>query len=234
MILRHDRSEKDSVVKEKNWPALTSFFRGRGCATLISSTWLLTAAHVARHIPVDKHPKFEIAGKPYVIAQVILHPEFDSRWEDESKGEVPDLVDLAAVELETFVEAVEPFNLYQARDELGQEVLLLGSGEFGNGLEGGLGFDRGLRQATNSIDEVTTYWLKFRFDAPPGGTDLEGVAGRGDSGGPAFIRTDQGLLLAGISSWRETFDQPVGLYGCIENYTRVSSFLPWIRLTCGL
>jgi hypothetical protein len=38
------------------------------------------------------------------------------------------------------------------------------------------------------FDEANDYWLKFRFDAPPDGTFLEGVAGNGDSGGPHLSR----------------------------------------------
>jgi hypothetical protein len=51
MIIRHDRSDRQSLVDPCKWPAITSFFRGPGAASLIAPTWLLTAAHVARHIP---------------------------------------------------------------------------------------------------------------------------------------------------------------------------------------
>lgn len=86
---------------------------------------------------------------------------------------------------------------------------------------------------TNTIDETDNYWLKFRFDAPPDGTFLEGVAGNGDSGGPAFIQRGSQLLLAGVSSWQETPDETnnVCLYGCVEHYTRVSRFAEWIHTT---
>jgi secreted trypsin-like serine protease len=87
---------------------------------------------------------------------------------------------------------------------------------------------------TNIVDESDAYWLKFRFDAPPAGTDLEGVCGGGDSGGPAFIRAGAELLLAGVSSWQNQRGKRLGLYGCIEHYARVSPYVEWIRTTCGV
>ena len=235
MIIRHDRSDRDSLVDEKQWPALTSFFRGHGGASLIAPTWLLTAAHVAKDIPTEVRLSVELAGKRYPIAHTILHPAYDREWRAGEEDDENNIVDLALVELEAPVESVLPFDLYDRFDEQGQEVLLLGGGEFGNGIRGARGTDRALRQVTNKIDEVDDYWLKLRFDAPPDGTFLEGVCGRGDSGGPAFIQRDHRFLLAGISSWQQTGgDRPLGLYGCVEHYTRVSCFIDWIRSTCGL
>lgn len=237
MIIRHDRSDRDSLVDEQQWPALTSFFRGHGAASLITPTWLLTAAHVAESIPTEVRLSVELAGKRYPIARTILHPAYDREWmardeSDEDNGS--NAVDLALVELAFPVENVLPFDLYDRSDERGQEVILLGRGEFGNGIRGARGFDRALRQATNQIDEVDAYWLKFRFDAPPEGTFLEGVCGAGDSGGPAFIQDQHRFLLAGVSSWQKIGDRPLGSYGCVEHYTRISCFIEWIRSVCGL
>lgn len=235
MIIRHDRSDRDCLVDEQQWPALTSFFHGHGAASLIAPTWLLTAAHVAQIIPAEVAMSVELAGKRYPIARTILHPAYDQAWItlDESDENI-NTIDLALVELALPVENVLPFDLYDRSDEQGQEVLLLGQGQFGNGIRGVRGSDHALRRATNQIDEVNAYWLKFRFDAPPKGTFLEGVCGRGDSGGPAFIQEQHHLLLAGISSWQQIGEQPLGTYGCVEHYTRISCFIEWIQSTCGL
>jgi len=235
MIIRHDRSDRDSLVDEEQWPALTSFFRGRGGgASLIAPTWLLTAAHVVQSFPSQVRLGVELAGKPYPVARTILHPAFDREWSAGEEDDEHETVDLALVELEIPVANVRPFDLYDRSDEQGQEVLLLGRGEFGNGMRGVRGFDRALRQVTNQIDAVNSYWLKMRFDAPPAGTRLEGVCGNGDSGGPAFIQHADRFLLAGVSSWQQLGGRPLGTYGCIEYYTRVSCFIDWIRSTCGL
>jgi len=234
MIIRHDRSERDSLVNALQWPGFTTFFRGDGGASLVAPTWLLTAAHVADSIPSDIRLSVELGGKRYKIAHTLLYPEYDREWTQGDENDEHDTIDLALVELDTPVEDIQPFDLYDRADEQGQEVLLLGQGQFGNGLKGARGFDRALRHVTNSIDEVDAYWLKFRFDAPPAGTFLEGVCGRGDSGGPAFIQGNDRFLLAGISSWQQIGDRPLGTYGCVEHYTRVSCFVDWIRERCGL
>lgn len=234
MILRHDCSDRESLVNEKQWPALTSFFRGHGGASLVAPTWLLTAAHVADDLPTEVRLSVEFAGKRYRLARTISHPAYDRRWRSGDQNDGANTVDLALVELEEPVEDIPPYDLYDGSDEQGQEVRMLGGGEFGNGIRGARGTDRALRQATNRVDEVDEYWLKMRFDAPPDGTALEGVCGRGDSGGPAFIRKGNRFLLAGISSWQHTGNGPLGLYGCVEHYTRVSRFVEWIRVTCGL
>jgi hypothetical protein len=233
VIIRHDRSDRQSLVDPCKWPAITSFFRGPGAASLIAPTWLLTAAHVARHIPTDHRLRVELREKRYAIARVIPHPAWHETWEDEDEDTIGDTVDLALVELEAPVEGVRPFPLYTRSDETGQEVILLGAGQYGNGLEGARGSDRQLRQVTNIVDDSDDYWLKCRFDAPPAGTSLEGVCGGGDSGGPALIRADSELLLAGVSSWQHQGGKPLGLYGCIEHYARVSRYVDWIGETCN-
>lgn len=234
MIIRHDRLDRESLVDEQRWPGITTFFRGSGAASLIAPTWLLTAAHVARSIPPDGHFSVELGRKPYPIARAILHPTFDPQWETEDEINEHDIVDLALAELQMPVENITPFELYTRSDEQGQELLLLGCGESGKGMPGRRSFDRALRQVTNQVDEANAYWLKFCFDAPPAGTYLEGVCGRGDSGGPAFIQHNNRLLLAGVSSWQRTEGRPMGTYGCVEHYARVSCFLEWIQSTAAL
>lgn len=234
MIIRHDCSDKDSLVDESQWPGITSFFRGYGGASLIAPTWLLTAAHVAVDIPTDIHLSVELGGNRYHIARVVLHPDYDRAWGAGSEDDGNDTVDMALVELDAPVENVPPLDLYERSDEQGQEAILLGRGEFGDGIRGARGADRALRRVTNQIDEVDDYWLKLRFDAPPDGTPLEGVCGRGDSGGPAFIQNGNRLLLAGVSSWQRIGDRRLGTYGCVEQYTRVSRFADWIRSVCRL
>lgn len=232
MLIRHDRSDRASLVDPCKWPAITSFFRGHGAASLIAPTWLLTAAHVARHIPVERHLSVELREKRYPIARVIIHPSYEDVWERGDEDDGINTVDLALVELEMPVEDVCPFALYTHSDEQGQEVILLGAGECGDGLHGTRGSDRQLRRVTNVVDEVDAYWLAFRFDEPPHGTMLEGVCGRGDSGGPALIERDSQLLLAGISSWQDARGKPLGLYGCIEHFTRISRYVDWIHDVC--
>lgn len=233
MIIRHDRSDRHCLVNPKDWPGFTSFFRGHGGALLIAPTWLLTAAHVATLLPVERHPSIEVAEERRSIVRVVIHPEFAPEWSEEDADNGRHTVDLALVELDVSITHVPPYELYTDNDEVGQEVILLGSGQFGDGKRGAGGIDRGLRRATNKIDAADDYWLAFRFDEPPDCTELEGVSGAGDSGGPAFIQRDGRLLLAGISSWQHfKGNAHLGMYGCVEHYSRVSRFIDWIQVSC--
>ena len=211
MILRHDRPDAACLVDEAAWPAVVTFFGGDGAGTLIADRWLLTAAHTARNIPPDH--RVSIGARERRIAGEIAHP---------------DGIDLALVEIDRPVDGVEPLALNERLDEVGAEALLLGRGDFGNGLDGVLGADQRLRRVTNRIDSADDRWLRLRFDPPPDCTALEGVGGEGDSGGPALLRDGGRLTLAGVSSWQD-HDGPLGAYGCVEHYVRVAAQLPWIR-----
>ena len=216
MIVRHDRADADCLVDEAAWPAVVSFFGGDGGATLIADRWLLTARHTAANIP-PRH-RMAIGGRVLDIARVVAHP---------------DGADLTLVELDRPAAGVAPIALYEGAGEGGREGLLLGRGDHGNGRDGVLGMDGRLRCVTNRIDAADEGWLRLRFDAPPAGTALEGVGGEGDSGGPALIRDGGRLLVAGVSSWQD-HEGPLGTYGCVEHYARVSTQLQWIRAVCGL
>jgi trypsin len=215
MIVRHDRADADCLVDEAAWAAIVSFFDGDGGATLIADRWLLTAGHTAANIPPGH--RIAIGGRVLDIARVVAHP---------------DGADLALVELDGPAAGVAPVGLYEGAGEAGSEALLLGRGDYGNGRDGVLGMDGRLRRVTNRIDAADDRWLRLHFDAPPAGTALEGVGGEGDSGGPALIRDGERLLLVGVSSWQH-HEGPLGTYGCIEHYARVSTQLEWIRTVCG-
>ena len=211
MILRHDRPDAACLADEAAWPAVVTFFGGDGAGTLVADRWLLTAAHTARNIPPDH--RVPVGGRERRIAGVVAHP---------------DGIDLALVELDRSVDGVEPLALNDRLDEVGAEALLLGRGDFGNGLDGVLGADQRLRRVTNRIDSADDRWLRLRFDPPPDCTALEGVGGEGDSGGPALLRDGGRLTLAGVSSWQD-HDGPLGAYGCVEHYVRVAPHVSWIR-----
>lgn len=215
MLLRHDRPDADCLVDERAWPAVVTFFGGDGAGTLIADRWLLTAAHTARNIPPEH--RVAVGGRERRIVGVVAHP---------------DGVDLALVALDDPVEDVQPLAIHERRDEVGAEALLLGRGDFGNGLDGVVGTDHRLRCVTNHVDDADDRWLRLGFDPPPDCTALEGVGGEGDSGGPALLHEDDELTVAGVSSWQD-HDGPLGTYGCVEHYARVSSHVGWVRATCA-
>jgi hypothetical protein len=246
IVIRHDR--RDAVhrtLAEVPQAVELSTTGGAGLGTLISPAWILTAAHVAQH----KRPEQRVAvgDSSYSIVEVIEHPAFDLH---------PIRHDLALVRLDRPVVGIEPARLYEGDDEVGMDVLFVGSGDFGTGLTGPEARDRIRRGATNRVVRADSLWIAFRFDAPDDGgrvwadttgnpvramgaprgiTYYEGISGPGDSGGAAFVETDSTLWVIGVSSWQDTAPtgRVQGLYGVYEHYTRVSTHLPWIRETMG-
>lgn len=228
MIIRHDLDPKLYLLTDEQYPSVFNFFGTDGVGTLISSQWAITAAHTARNIP-NPHGVL-IAGKLYSVFQVILHPDFQGETPQDAQN------DIALVQLEEPVlDQVEPIAPYQHQDELGQVATLVGRGDFGTGRTGIEKSDGLLRMATNRVEKVDEQWMMFRFDEPPETTELEGVSGIGDSGGPALLKTEAGLFIAGISSWQDDNEQNLyGLYGVWEYYTRVSKYIEWISNSTAL
>ena len=75
----------------------------------------------------------------------------------------------------------------------------------------------------------------YLFDAPGSkrALPLEGAAGPGDSGGPAFISEQGRTCVIGVGSGQDHRGRSEGQYGVKEFYTRVSRFVPWIEQTIG-
>ncbi len=199
------------------------YTRCDGMGTLIRPNWILSAAHVANGISLDR--TIEIANRAYAIKQIVVHPQF----RDCSERMILAEYDIALIQLERSVEATAPFPLYKSTDELGKIATFAGRGDFGTGLIGPDQVDGKLRIATNQINQADEQWLVFNFDAPPNCTELEGIPGPGDSGGPALIETEGGWAIAGISSGQKSFNLGEGHYGVQTYYTRVSTQIDWIE-----
>lgn len=218
IIIRHDRADARYIELGRRFlPALCRINLPDGEGTLIAPSWVLTAGHVALDIP----PGHEvlISGKKYRITGRFVHPDY-----------VRSRHDVALLRLHKPVRHVRPVELYRERDEVGRIVTLVGGGESGTGLTGPRLNDGIVRAALNRIDQVNKAWIIFNFDPPETALDMEGISGPGDSGGPAFIRKDGMLYLAGVSAI-QSFLRPgdrEGRYGVLEYYSRVSSYADWI------
>lgn len=229
IIRRHDRPDSLFLELGRGWRSLahlnlpTPQGAGDGEGTLIGPRWVLTAAHVATELELG-HP-VTVAGADHAVDSIVLHPE----WNDGPH-------DLALVRLATPVVEVPPARLYRESDEVDRVVVMVGWGDYGTGLAGPEGNDRRVRGATNRVDEVSNLWLKLRFDAPddPRATDLEGVSGPGDSGGPAYLEGSGPEILMGVGSGQSTRDAAgPGRYGAVEYYVRISRYVEWIEGVTG-
>lgn len=233
IIIRHDGSDSNYVNLAKEFKRSVCHLNlgdsiPDGEGTLIDQYWVLTAAHCAIEIQekLDSgiNHTVTINNQTYQIDKVIIH----SNWH------YNEAYDIALLHLSQRAKNAQPVPIYMGKNELNQLVYLVGAGDTGNGKVGITGNDRKLRAATNRVDEATEYWLKWKFDNPDSKTDriteMEGISGPGDSGGPAFIKINNKFYLAGISSGQSTRNTQgiEGVYGVIEYYTRVSNYSNWI------
>jgi len=235
MITRHDKDDAEFIELAKCFEKYMCHLNLPDCeGTIIADQWAITAAHCAVLI-VDK---FEAGRKHFVIIndeeievdKVIMYNEWSN---DSPEVDIALLNDIALVHLKTKPIDAMQAKLYVNEDEVDKLIYMIGKGAKGDGLIGVNSIDRKQRGCTNRIETANDKWLTWTFDHPNTKTkyltEYEGISGPGDSGGPAFIVKDDIVYLAGISSWQDTKDGPEGLYGVVENYTRVSQYIHWIN-----
>jgi len=221
IIIRHDIDDEEYRELGEQYSASVAYIRGKGCtATLIDPEWLLTAAHcvAGRERRVTKATHL---GNEYAIESIVVYPQFELANDK--------VHDIALIQLKEPILNGVPAKLYADEDEAGKSVVFIGSGYFGNGVEGITKRVHIQRGATNTIIGVSENLIKFKFDAPSEASDLEGISGPGDSGGPAFINIDSQLYVAGVSSYQVVNEFEEAHYGVEERYTRVSAYYPWIE-----
>lgn len=194
--------------------------------TIISDQWAITAAHCAIEVKgkLEKGQKHCVImnDKKIDVLEVIIHPKWDT---DES-------FDIALIRFQQRPSSTKVAKLYTEKDELGQVTYFVGKGYTGDGIKGIKKTYGQIRAATNRIKSVSERWLAWEFDDPriPSDqlTEYEGISGPGDSGGPAFIIRDDGIYVAGISSFQD-HDGVEGIYGVTEYYARISQYIQWIN-----
>ncbi|NOT09981.1 MAG: trypsin-like serine protease [Gemmatimonadales bacterium] len=229
IVRRHDRDDQAFLDLALRYPSTVTVRKARDrgepgdAGTLIDPRWVLTAAHVAANLaPGDIA---EVGGTSYRIEQVVRHPDWRSNADLRS--------DIALLRLTEPVTGITPVSIYTGSDEVGMVVTFVGRGGTGTGLTGPVAEDGRLRAATNRVDRAEGSLLQFRFDAPgdSGVTDLEGISGPGDSGGPAYADRNGVRYVVGVSSGQDSrpANRKEGHYKVLEYYPRVSYFANWIR-----
>ncbi|MBK9315984.1 MAG: trypsin-like serine protease [Acidobacteria bacterium] len=220
IVIRHDRADERYLKLGARYPAVGRVGRRMGDGTLIGDRWVLTAAHVARGLMRrSPEPSVFFGDSVYRVGHAYIHPD----WVDMGPH------DIAVLELTETVKDIEPLALYTRKDEQGRVAVMVGHGRTGTGDNRDRRDDDKKRGATNRIEEVNDHHIVFRFDAPPNGTDLEGIPSGGDSGGPALLEVDGVALVAGVSSAGRPGPGGPGTYGALDYFTRASTHADWVR-----
>lgn len=217
IVTRHDRDDQRYLALGAQFPVAVSVLPD-GSGVLIAPDWVLTAGHVARGV-ATRSPRVEIDGREHEVARVFVHP----KWQEMGPH------DVGLLQLTTPAQRVTPVELYTADDEVGQVVTFVGRGDTGTGLTGPQAADGKKRGATNRVESADENWIFFNFDKGDDATDLEGVSGPGDSGGPALVTHDGTLYTVGVSVFSDGRGKGPGRYGVLEGYTRVSTHRGWIE-----
>ena len=207
--------------------------------TVIASRWVLTAAHCLYDLfgapmdagslvvlPGQTNLREPSEGRELVVANVIRHPGYV----DDATGRTRD--DIALLELA--VEIPAPASELFAGDPgnyPGAPAAIVGWGATEYAPIGSPPFPDELREALvpivpadvcNGPDSYAGDVAEGQFCAgfPEGGVD----SCTGDSGGPLYVRIDERVQLAGVTSFGRGCALP-GFYGI---YTDVSAYLDWI------
>ena len=231
IVRRHDVPDEDYIKLAQKFEDYTCHLDlPDGNGTFINSSWIITAAHIAVDVEtkLNKGQKHFIRfkGKQYGVDKVVMH----KAWRKNPRH------DIALLHLSEEIKGAKFAELNTRKDEKGKLIYIVGNAGIGNGKEGLLPkTDWKYRAATNRIDEVNEYFIKFGFDSPDvpseNLTDMEGVSGPGDSGGPAFLIENNKMILMGVGSTQSTkrTNGVEGVYGVVEQYMRVSSYSKWIE-----
>jgi hypothetical protein len=220
IIIRHDRDDAKALALGRTFGIVGSV-KGGGAATVIADRWLVTAGHVAAGLPAKA--AVNIDGRDYEIETAFVYPG----WKDYAPHDVGLLKTVEPIE------GVTPARLYDRDDEVGQLVVFVGYGKSGDGKTGAIHDDKLPRAATNKVEHADENWITFTFHAPESGdaTDMEGISGPNDSGGPALIVNNGIRYVAGVSVWGDPPPEGRGHYGQKEGYTRISTHREWIEKT---
>ncbi len=242
---RDDRDDSLYTSLAGTFPSvgLVSTNTGSGTGTLISSQWVLTAAHVIDNSASNKQVRF---GDVFYDVESVV--QYDG-WELGKN-------DFALLKLSgNGVTSVSPVSYWQGGDEVGKEAVGIGFGGGGTGLTGvneAAGVKRAFRNVIDAKDIEGLPGLAMDFDRPDGLTnslgsvgssasplDLEGNVVPGDSGGGLFAEMDGRLLLVGVTSylWWPEGDPgvPYGRYGQGSGFSYFSQPVnDWILANTGV
>lgn len=197
IVTRPDRDEAEYIELASRYASAVAL-GSYGEGALIAPRWILTSSDVARAMREAKGAlRLRIGAEDHAVQSLITPPAGNAG-------------DIALVLLREPVTDVEATPIYRASDEHGKALVIAAH----------------KRAGINTVDRVDVATLAMRLKAPDEASDLQGAAGPGDEGAPAFIETNGRLFVAGIAQGPRGGGVPK--VGDWDVYTRVSASAAWI------
>ncbi len=189
-----------------------------GSAVVISSEWIITAAHVVENC----HSwTVSIGEEKYNVEKMIIHPDY--------KTDLFGYHDIAVGKLSKKINLEHYPTLYTTSDEVGKVCSMAGCGFTGTFNTGTQKHDDKKRAGSNIIDKTERNVLICSpSKRNQNTTELEYLICSGDSGGGLFIDNK----LAGVHSSVVGYDGTSNsTYGDESCHTRVSLYADWVNNT---
>ena len=225
ILIRPDRDDAEYLEMATKFTSFVALGVPDGGGVLINARWVLTAAHMAKVVEERKGHRIRIGRGDHAVERVYVHPD----WKKGGHS------DIGLILLRSAVGDVEPTPVYSAQDEAGKTVIIVGSGYTGK-----IGhkatkdnWDKKVRASVNTVDKLGPRTLFLKIKDKDEASDLQGAAAQGDSGGPAFVNTPEGLRVIGIGYATDDTNANgiVGDIGDWEIYARASTYADWILRT---
>lgn len=210
LVLRADRDDAEYLELATRYASAVPL-GSYGEGALIAPRWILTSANVARAMREAKGTiRLRIGTVERDVQGIFTPPEGD----------------VALLLLREPIEGIEATPVYRDDDELRHAVVIASHGAAGRIGEAAAVRDGKARAAINTVDRAEPHVLGLRLKGPVDASDLQGAAGPGDEGAPAFLEKRDRLFVAGIAQGPRGGAVP-GI-GDWDLYTRVSSYADWI------
>jgi hypothetical protein len=212
IVRRADRDDGEYLELASRYRSALAL-GGFGEGVLIAPRWILTSASVAAALREAHATRLAVGGAEHEIASLIFSPDALH-------------AELALILLRDALEGIEPTPPHRESGEQGKAVVIVGHGATGTFGGGDAIRDGRMRGGINTVDRVEPGRLVLDVKTPDDASDLQGAAGPGDEGAPAYLEAKGRLTVAGIAQGPRGARIPRA--GDADVYTRVSAFVPWI------
>ena len=210
LVLRADRDDaeyRELASRYVSAVPLGTFGEG----ALIAPRWILTSADVARALREAKGTvRLPIGAAEHRVQEIITPP---------GGG-------IALLLLGEAVDGIEATPIYREGDEARHAVVIASHGAAARIGDPAAVRDGQARAAINTVDRVEPRVLGLRLKGPDDASDMQGAAGPGDEGAPAFLEKQGRLFVAGIAQGPRGGAVP--RVGDWDSYARVSAYADWI------